>query len=59
MGQQRVGSGRIWKNTLSPSMLQQLLFSKLHPTALDLWGDTHGRVCPQVLTRENMALSSE
>lgn len=42
-------------------MLQQLLFSKLHPTTLHLWGDTHGRerLCPQVLSREKVAPYSE
>lgn len=40
--------------TLSPSMLKQLLLSKLHPPTLDLGGDTHGEKshCPQALTGE-------
>lgn len=42
-------------------MFEQLLFSKLHPTTLDLWGDTHGaqRLCPQALTKEDVAPSYE
>lgn len=56
-GAEEQGAGR--GHTLSPPVLQQLLFSKLHPTTLELRGDTHGRVCPQVLTGESVAPSFE
>lgn len=50
----RAGSGGTWRGppgmTLRPSMLQQLLLSKLHPMTLDLWGDAHGETRVPILS---------
>lgn len=57
----RQGLGGMWGRplgiTVSPSMLQQLLLGKLHPTTLDLRGDAHGEKTVPVLTGEEFTIT--